>query len=401
MSGAHRGERGDSPGEGSAILDATLDGLRRAAEEVAVERQVAERLQRSLLPAMPTIPGLRLAASYRPGGPEHRIGGDWYDAIPLRSGKIAIAIGDVVGRGVQAAARMAHLQSVLRAYALEGLRPALILERMNAFVLEGEGAGMVTLLCLLVDPGAGSLVVASAGHPPPLIVQPGVGPEFVHPPRGRPLGVMRLSPYTESATTLEPGSTVILYTDGLVEGRDLPLADGLEALRRRVEEGPPEPEALCRWVIGSIDRPEGFRDDVALLAFQLTPPGETVSMTLPTQPASLASLRRTLAPWLRTAGAAEAEVYEILVACGEACANTVAHAHPAVVDAPFEVRAARRGDEIEVAVTDTGRWRDSGREDAGRGLDLMRELMDDVVIESGSAGTTVTMRRRLAAANPA
>ena len=89
------------------------------------------------------VPGLRLAARYRPGSAETRIGGDWYDAIPLRGGKFGIAIGDVVGRGVEAAARMAHLQSALRAYALEALRPAVVLERMNSFVLEGEQGGMV------------------------------------------------------------------------------------------------------------------------------------------------------------------------------------------------------------------------------------------------------------------
>src|SRR5436190_8815005 len=172
LPGSAGAEGPGEPGEGDAILGATLEALKRAAHGVEIERQVAETLQRSLLPRLPVVPGLRLAARYRPGSAETRIGGDWYDAIPLRGGKVAIAIGDVVGRGVEAAARMAHLQSALRAYALEGLRPALVLERMNGFALEGDQAGMVTLLYAIVDPDASTMQVASAGHPPPLVLGP-------------------------------------------------------------------------------------------------------------------------------------------------------------------------------------------------------------------------------------
>ncbi|MEK6326248.1 MAG: SpoIIE family protein phosphatase [Actinomycetota bacterium] len=382
-------------GEGDPILGATLNALKQAAEGVEIERRVAETLQRSLLPRLPVVPGLRLAARYRPGGAEASIGGDWYDAIPLRGGNVAIAIGDVVGRGVKAAARMAHLQSALRAYALESLRPALVLERMNSFVLEGEQGGMVTLLYAVVDPDGHTVQVASAGHPPPLLLDPGGPPTFVEAPAGSPLGVARYSAYEESVTTLDPSSTLLLYTDGLVEGPDLPLGQGLDGLRRSMEDGPREPEELCQAVLDSLDVRVGFNDDLALLALQLTPPGKTLSLTLPTRPSSLASMRRAVAQWLRLAGAEEDEIYEILVACGEAGANTVAHAHSALSDSSFEVRAEREGPEIEVTVRDTGRWRVPGDEGRGRGLAVMRELMDDVEIEPSDDGTTVRLRRRL------
>ena len=291
------------PGEGDPILGATLNALKQAAEGVEIERRVAETLQRSLLPRLPIVPGLRLAARYRPGGAETSIGGDWYDAISLRGGNVAIAIGDVVGRGVKAAARMAHLQSALRAYALESLRPALVLERMNSFVLEGEQGGMVTLLYAVVDPDGHTVQVASAGHPPPLLLEPGGPPTFVEAPAGSPLGVARYSAYEESVTTLDPSSTLLLYTDGLVEGPDLPLGQGLEGLRTSMEDGPREPEELCQAVLESLDVRVGFSDDLALLALQLTPPGKTLSLTLPTRPSSLASMRRAVAQWLRLAGA--------------------------------------------------------------------------------------------------
>jgi anti-sigma regulatory factor (Ser/Thr protein kinase) len=385
----------DGPREGDPILGATLHALKRAAEGVEIERKVAETLQRSLLPKLPVVPGLRLAARYRPGAAETRIGGDWYDAIELRGGKVGIVIGDVVGRGVKAAARMAHLQSALRAYALEALRPAVVLERMNSFVLEGEQGGMVTLLYAIVDPDGHTVQVASAGHPPPLVLNPDGGTTFAEAPAGSPIGVTRYPSYEESVTTLDPWSTVLLYTDGLVEGPELPLGQGLDGLQDSAKDGPREPEALCESVLDSIDLRAGSRDDLALLAVQLTPPGKTLALALPGRPSALAAMRRAVAQWLRLSGAGEDEVYEVLVACGEACANAVAHAHPALSDSSFEVRARREGPEIEITVRDTGHWRPPGEDSRGRGLAVMRELMDDVQIDASETGTTVKLRRAL------
>ena len=393
--GAERGEGATGSGEGDPILGATLNTLKRAAEGVEIERQVAETLQRSLLPLLPVVPGLRLAARYRPGSVETRIGGDWYDAIPLRGGKVGIAIGDVVGRGVKAAARMAHLQSALRAYALEALRPELVLERMNGFVLEGEQGGMVTLLYAIVDPDGQTVQVASAGHPPPMVLSPEGRPTLVEAPPGSPLGVARYAAYEESVTSLDPWSALLFYTDGLVDGPQLPLGQGLDGLLSSMEGGPREPEALCQAVLDSLDVRLGFNDDLALLALQLTPPGKTLALEFPARPSSLASMRRAVAQWLRLGGAGEDEIYEILVACGEACANAVAHAHPALSDSSFEVLAEVEGVDVEIAIRDTGRWRTPGDAARGRGLSVMRELMEAVEIEPSEQGTTVRLRRRL------
>jgi serine phosphatase RsbU (regulator of sigma subunit)/anti-sigma regulatory factor (Ser/Thr protein kinase) len=399
--GAEWGAGAAESGEGDPILGATLNTLKRAAEGVEIERQVAETLQRSLLPRLPVVPGLRLAARYRPGSVETRIGGDWYDAIPLRGGKVGIAIGDVVGRGVKAAARMAHLQSALRAYALEALRPELVLERMNGFVLEGEQGGMVTLLYAIVDPDGHTVQVASAGHPPPMVLDPDGCPTFVEAPAGSPLGVARYAAYEESVTALDPWSALLLYTDGLVEGPELPLGQGLDGLLSSMEGGPREPEALCQAVLDSLDVRVGFSDDLALLALQLTPPGKALALEFPARPSSLASMRRAVAQWLRLAGAGEGEIYEILVACGEACANAVAHAHPALSDSSFEVLAETDDEDVEIAIRDTGRWRSPDDDARGRGLSVMRELMDEVEIEPSEKGTTVTLRRRLRGEGPA
>jgi anti-sigma regulatory factor (Ser/Thr protein kinase) len=380
-------------GEGEAIIGATLDSLRRATATVDIERHLAETLQQNLLPSLPVVPGLRFAAQYRPGAAETQVGGDWYDAIPLRSGNVAIVIGDVVGRGVEAAARMAHLQSAVRVYALESLRPAIVLERMNGFVFEGEQGGMVTLLYAIVDPGAGTMRLASAGHPPPLLLRPDEEPSFAETPPASPLGVTRFPLYEESVTTLDPEATLLFYTDGLVEGPGLPLVEGLEQLRRASSGRDLDPESLCSSVLSSIG--PGSRDDVALLAVAVDPPGEILDLSLSGRPGSLASMRHALGNWLRAGDAHEDEVYEVLVACGEACANAIGHAHPATSDQPFELRAVRSRSEVEITIRDTGRWRPPTDEPIGRGMTLMRELMDDVDIRPKSSGTTVTMRRRL------
>jgi anti-sigma regulatory factor (Ser/Thr protein kinase) len=207
--------------------------------------------------------------------------------------------------------------------------------------------------------------------------------------------VARYAAYEESVTSLDPWSALLFYTDGLVDGPQLPLGQGLDGLLSSMEGGPREPEALCQAVLDSLDVRLGFSDDLALLALQLTPPGKTLALEFPARPSSLASMRRAVAQWLRLGGAGEDEIYEILVACGEACANAVAHAHPALTDSSFEVLAEAEGVEVEIAIRDTGRWRTPGDATRGRGLSVMRELMEAVEIEPSEQGTTVRLRRRL------
>jgi serine phosphatase RsbU (regulator of sigma subunit) len=243
--GAGASERG-----GDAILGAALEGLRRAAEEVEVERSTAETLQRSLLrERLPEIPGIRLAARYLPGSAEARIGGDWYDAVPLRDGRVALVMGDVVGRGIEAAARMAHLQSAVRAYALEGLRPSLVLERMNAFVMELEGRCTATLLFAVVDPDAETIRLASAGHPPPLLIDAAGHGSFAEGPPGNPLGAFPFPSYEESVVAMPAGSAAILYTDGLAEAPGQSLDTGMAALLEAAGSLSDEPEEVARALL--------------------------------------------------------------------------------------------------------------------------------------------------------
>jgi anti-sigma regulatory factor (Ser/Thr protein kinase) len=389
----------DSEG-GDAIIGAALEGLRRAAHEVEIERSVTATLQHSLLrERLPDIPGMGFAARYLPGSAEAEIGGDWYDVIPLRDGKAGIVIGDVVGRGIGAAARMAHLQSAVRAYALEGLRPSVVLERTDAFAQELERRGMATLLYAVLDPEAGTLRFASAGHPPPLILTPASEAIFAEGRPGSPLGTVTFPSYEESVVGLEPGTTVLLYTDGLVERPTVPLADGLSALGE-VAAGLEDPRELCQ-VLPSRVLEGRSSDDIALLAVRLEPvSADRVELSLPAESRSLATLRRVLGRWLKSAGAGETEIYETLVAVGEASANAIAHAYPAG-DASFEVSAVREDLQVEITVRDFGSWRPARGEERRRGLTLMEQLMAEVEIDKGERGTTVVLRRQVGPGVPA
>ena len=245
-----------------------------------------------------------MSARYVAGSADAQVGGDWYDVIALRDGHAGIAIGDVVGHGLDAAARMARLQNALRAYALEGLRPSLVLERMNGFAREVSGGPMATVLYGVVDPEEGRLRLATAGHPPVLVIGPAGDAYFAEGPAGSPLGVVPFPTYEESTIPLEPGSTVLLYTDGLVERPESPLDEGLEWLRGLAAGVPAHPDELCGALLQTRFRDAPPRDDVALLAVRLEPVSvERIDLTLRAEPESLAQVRRGVGRWLRAAGA--------------------------------------------------------------------------------------------------
>ncbi len=356
------------------------------------ERGIAETLQRSLLPErLPEIPGLTLAARYFPASRE-AVGGDWYDVFPLPTGHIALAMGDVAGRGVWAAAIMGQLRNALRAYAVEGNPPAVVAERLNRLIDPGT---MATLLYLVFDPATWAVRYVNLGHPPALIVTPGGGAAFL-PGGAPPLGTLYSPPYEEGAITLQPGSTILLYTDGLVDHRGEPVDEGLARVREIVSGSAGlDVEGLLDRLLREALPNGGAADDVAALALrasELDP--SRVTIRLPAVPSSLITLRHTLRRWLAAGRVRDEEAYEVLTACNEACANTIEHAYgPA--DAVFELDATNAAGEITVTVHDSGRWREA-RDGQGRWLGLMRALMDTVEVTPGPGGTSVRMRRRLA-----
>jgi anti-sigma regulatory factor (Ser/Thr protein kinase) len=199
--------------------------------------------------------------------------------------------------------------------------------------------------------------------------------------------------YDEATVSLAQGTTVLLYTDGLVERPDMPLEDGLEWLHETASGWVGQPDDLCRVLLEARFGEIPPRDDVAVLAVRLEPvPAGPIEITLRAEPESLAHMRRTLGRWLRNAGAGETDTYELLVACGEACANAIAHAYPPG-EASFVVEASRADGRVDIRVRDFGSWRPPRAGSRGRGLRLIEELVDEVEISRGPPGTVVAMSR--------
>jgi len=234
------------------------------------ERETALTLQRSLLPsALPVLPDLTVAHRYLPGAAGAEVGGDWYDLVPLTGGRVGLVIGDVMGRGIAAAAVMGQLRAAVRACALVEDSPSAVLGLVDAAMSSLGQTSLTTCLYGVLDPGAATLHLASAGHLPPLVVHRDGGGQYVELEPGPPLGV-GAEPPPETVVHLPEGSLLLLFTDGLVEGRAQPVEEGLLALRNAVAGlGAPEPsgvEALCDTLLRVMGRDGRREDDSALLA---------------------------------------------------------------------------------------------------------------------------------------
>ena len=375
---------------------------RRAATAVenarlfARQRTVAETLQHSLLPdRLPQIPGLATAARYLPGGPDVEVGGDWYDVIPLPDGQLAVAMGDVVGRGERAAALMGQLRSSARAYAMDGKQPVEIMESLNAILLDGGPEQMATMIYAVLDTETGVLRSVNAGHPPPLVALADGSARFLDGLPGLPVGASPASRYEEAVSELPPGGTLVLFTDGLVEDRATSLDLGLSRLRDAVLNGPDDLDALCGHVLRAAMSDRGHHDDVAILAVRLLELDDRVHLQLPSHPSVLSPLRALLRRWLTRAGATEQESYEVLLATVELCTNAIRHGGTAPEE-HFELDADAR-DGLCITIRDHGRWRQPGGTVGGRGLSIAEACVDELEVVHHPDGTEVRLTRRLAA----
>jgi serine phosphatase RsbU (regulator of sigma subunit)/anti-sigma regulatory factor (Ser/Thr protein kinase) len=384
----------------AALLQLVGDRVALAVERAGLferERHIAETLQHSLLPEqLPDIAGTHVAAQYLPAGAGMEVGGDWYDVFELTDGRIVVAIGDVVGRGVRAAALMGKLRTSLEAYSFDGRTPQQVVERLHSLIERQHQSEMATLLYVSIEPDRGSAQLVNAGHLPLLLRDANEQARFVAQDASPPLGALPYVRFEVARVDIEAGSTLLLFTDGLVELRRTSIELRLEALRRTVETGPSEPAALCDAVVRKMLGREEPQDDVAVLALKLSPlPAHGFALDLPAEPEALASVRKALERWLKQAGTSRRDSHAIKVACGEACANAIEHAYRPG-DAAFRVEASRMDSEVLIVVRDFGTWRDQRGTDRGRGLPLMEALMDSVEVRPSSEGTTVRLRRRIA-----
>jgi PAS domain S-box-containing protein len=326
----------------------------RQGELYAAAREAALALQRSLLPDVPPVTaGLQVATRYLPGQDGDEVGGDWYDLFTLPDGRVAIAVGDIVGRGLHAAARMGRVSTALRAYAHDSASPADAVERLDRLVTAEDIVEFATLLLIFLDPGTGAGRACSAGHPPPLLVGAG-GTDIVAVAAGPPIGIGSAS-RPETALTVPHGATLVAYTDGLVERRTVALDAGIERVREAAAGGRPgeSAEQLVERVIAGVIGAGATDDDVALVAVRRL--GPELQRTFPAEPPAVAAARHEVTAFAYAHGFADQLVGDLALAISEACTNVVVHAyrdHPG--PGPMHVTARLDGGALEVTVADEG-----------------------------------------------
>ena len=373
---------------------ARLIGLRLAnARLYEAEHRIASTLQHSLLPqSLPRVPGVVVAGRYLAGSTEAEVGGDWYDVIISPDDQLVLVIGDVVGKGVQAAAGMGQLRNALRAYILEGFDCGDALTRLNRLVDNLGRRQFATVVCLRFDPRTRRLHYSAAGHPPPVVVAaPGTIGTFLYSTAlGPPIGALADAAYPTLTTELSVGCRLLLYTDGLVEDRRAGIDSGLTDLTHDVAKPMDHVEDLLDALLAkAAGRPR--RDDIALLALQVTEP-RVFELSLPADAAKLSVLRRRLEDFLTAHRVPEPDAFDLTVAVSEAAANAIEH--PVAPTEPvITVDAVLEEDAVVVTVRDTGGWRPVASAGfRGRGLALIGALAE-LSVSRSATGTAVTLRR--------
>jgi hypothetical protein len=230
----------------------------------ARERRVAETLQRGLLPKdVPDVPGLAIAARYRPGAAGLNVGGDWYDVVQLPQGRTGLVIGDVVGRGVRAASVMGQTRTAFRAYSIDGSPPETVIARLDRLMSVLDPDHFSTVAYLVWDPRKKRASAVIAGHPPPLLIDRSGVAQYLDGGGSVPLGTIQDFPYRSVDAPIDVGATIIMYTDGLVEGGG-ELGVGLKGLAEIASKHPGAPDELCDRILTSM-LPEDANDDVAVV----------------------------------------------------------------------------------------------------------------------------------------
>ena len=359
-----------------------------------VEHRIATTLQHSLLPqALPRVPGAFITSRYRAGSREAEVGGDWYDAMVAPDDQLVLVIGDVVGKGVLAAAAMGQIRNALRAYFLEGFEPDEALARLNRLAGTLGGRNFATVACLRFDPRSGVLRLSSAGHPSPLAVEPGGRVRFLHDEAlGPPIGAVPDATFGTQEVLLPPGGRILLYTDGLVEDRTAGVEAGLQRL---VSDAATPTASLDELLDLMIIRVAGRapRDDVALLALEAYEI-HRLDLRMPADPTKLSGLRHRLEEFLFAHDVPEEDVFDLTVAVSEAAANAIEHP-VSPIEKMISIEVSVEPEEVVATIRDTGRWRVSGdTRHRGRGLALIGVLAE-LSVDRGRRGTAVTLRRRL------
>ena len=358
------------------------------------QREAALALQHAMLgpPALPE----GFAVRYRPASRPLQVGGDWYDVVDLGDGRIAVTVGDCVGHGLDAATVMGQLRSACRALLLEQPSPGAALGGMDRFAAHLPGARCASAFCAVLTPATGELVYSSAGHPPPVMVHADGTTVWLDGGHRLPLAFWRDQSRPEARITMPPRATLLLYTDGLVERRGSSIDDGMARAADLVQGGrSQELDEVADQLMSRLEPHGGYPDDVAVLLYRQPAP---LAMNFVADVNHLAPSRAALRSWLTQAGVEPDQIVDVLIATGEAVANAIEHGHRDRPEGIVSVRATALVDRLQVTVTDTGTWKTPHKVadiSRGRGIVLMRGLMEDFAIHSDDAGTTVHLHTRI------
>jgi PAS domain S-box-containing protein len=343
-----------------ASLAAIVGQALERAHRFDAERHVADALQQVLLPAsLPYYDTLGLTARYLAAESMLAVGGDWYECFEPEPGRVVLALGDVVGRGLAAAAAVGQLRAAVAALATTSATPAVLLDRLDEFVRHFPAAECTTVVCVEITLATGEFRYACAGHPPPLLIRADGTTSLLEGGRSTPLGITA-GPRPVAVHRLAEGDRLLLYTDGLIERRGERIDIGFDRLREAVEAGVAYgsdtmliDEVLERAI------PASSSDDVCLLLVHRRSVPCDLSLAVQGGASGLAGVRHELRAWLEAAGADLQTIDETVLAAGEALGNAIEHAYLGRVAEPaVELDASLRASTIELVVRDHGRWRD-------------------------------------------
>ncbi|WAU85890.1 SpoIIE family protein phosphatase [Streptomyces sp. Qhu-G9] len=375
-----------APQEGGVLIFAAdVTDHAEAAERLRAserqQRETAVTLQRSLLPQELEEPDdLRVAATYHPGGTETAVGGDWYDVITLGGGRTALVIGDVMGRGVRAAAVMGQLRTAVRAYARLDLPPHEVLQLLDGLAMEIDANQIATCVYAVHDPNEGRLVYASAGHLPILVRDESGTVLRADEPTGPPLGTGGWM-HSSGSVPLGPGSTAVLYTDGLVERRDADLDEGIASLAQALAGATGTPQVVCDRLVRSAGVKADHDDDVAVLVLQhpaRTGPDSDLFRNAALEllgGVEAAPRARAFASGVLTSWRFPPDLHDLgVLAASELVANSLQHGTP-----PMRLRLRRTDRRLIVEVTDGDdhlprRRRAEPADESGRGISIVATI---------------------------
>jgi PAS domain S-box-containing protein len=361
-------------------------------------RETSLTLQRAMLPTVEPPSGF--AVCYEPAVPPLEIGGDWYDVLPIGDNRIGIVVGDCVGRGLPAAAIMGQLRSSARALLINGAQPALLLEQLDMAASLIPNAYCTTVFLAILDTESGVLEYSNAGHMPAMVAGPQpANTTILTDAASVPLAVRRHEPRPQASRVLPPGSTLMLYTDGLVERKyesiDIGIARAADVLLGATKL---PLDTIPETVVRALAPAAGYDDDVAMVIYRHRPTQLRIESDAVAE--QLINVRHRLAGWLRSAAEVpEGLAADIVLVVNEACTNCVEHAYGGRRGGAMLLEAEVVDGQVRTRVTDAGSWKTPATDpgNSGRGLVLMRALSDAVELHSTPTGTTVDITFRLSA----